>query len=91
MYQYDSPERLRYENAFAVLVGLGATMGGLEWMESEFEINVQTEAGRVKVGTGTVGVNGPGLSGDGRLEAYAVRIPGSQVTTRKKARRKVLL
>ena len=69
-------ERLRYENVFAVLVGLRATMNQLEWIESDFEIHVTTAVGSVRVGTGTIGVD--------RVEscfgAGAVSISGAELT-----------
>ncbi|MDI1491236.1 MAG: hypothetical protein OHK93_002443 [Ramalina farinacea] len=76
--------RLTYDNVFAVLVGLRVTMNGLEYMESEFEIHVETQAGRVRVGTGMIGVNGPGLGVEGGVEgcfeAGAVGISEVQLT-----------
>ena len=84
VYPQNPQERLTYDNVFAVLVGLRATMNGLEWMESEFEIHVETQAGRVKVGTGMIGVNGPALSGEGGVERCfetgAVGVVAAQLT-----------
>ena len=84
VYPHDPRERLRFVNVFAVLVGLRTTMNQLEWMESEFEIHVQTMAGGVKVGTGSVEVNGPGLGGEDGVESCgdmdAVGISEAQLT-----------